>query len=70
MLCIDSTHKCNGWIDSEKYLIRCFHAKAFPWLIVEPVHDVLDILVSDLGKVTTLGKVLMVFSFRPRSYEA
>ena len=26
---VDSTSKCNIRIDSEKYLIRCFHAKAF-----------------------------------------
>jgi len=33
----DSTHKCNEWVDSKKYLIEYFHAKAFPCLIVAQI---------------------------------
>jgi len=49
----DSTHKRNGWVDYEKCRIGCFHAKVFPWLIVDPIYDVLDILVKDRGEIAT-----------------
>jgi len=31
----DSSRKCNRWVDTKKYLIGCFEAKAFSGAVVE-----------------------------------
>lgn len=39
-------------------MIGCLHAKAFPWSVVEFVHDVVKILLGDGREITALRKIL------------
>ena len=44
---VDSSSKCNKW-SFEEYLIRRFVTERFARAVVEPCHDFVDLLVSDL----------------------
>lgn len=54
----DSTCKCNGWVDPEKYLTRCFNAKTFSGVIVQFIHHLVNFCLSDGCKVPMLWEVL------------
>ncbi len=42
----------------KKYLIRCFHAKTFPWSVVELIHHHLNFLLRNCGEVVSLREIL------------
>ncbi len=54
---MDSSCKCNKWL-FEKDLVRRFVAERFSGAIVEPLHNMTDVLVRDGSKVMFLREVL------------
>lgn len=45
-------------MNAKTYLIRGFKPKAFPRAIIQFVHDLLNLLLSDGGKGPLLGEIL------------